>query len=253
MSSEVGSDSGREGLSWDRGHEEQVSLDRMVEGIDEDEVLSPTPLTTVPPLDRSSPQAEMSGERRGQLQGFRPSSKGDDTEFFVLGPNDRADDPPLGCVALNQVVLATGLRLSFPRIVGKFLRYTSQEPTEKSSERTRRARAPRPRQTLEPIPQRVPSSARSVEEITSFRLVGGLHQANLLDLHHHPTRYHLHLQLCRSIPKPARDFFRSNSPPRDEIAALHPYCEEENPRLPLRAGLQSNRDTLRAWERWSPS
>ncbi|KAL2517219.1 Uncharacterized protein Adt_13466 [Abeliophyllum distichum] len=41
-------------------------------------------------------------------------------EFFVPGPNDRADDPTLGCVALNQVVLATGLRLPFPRIVRKF-------------------------------------------------------------------------------------------------------------------------------------
>ncbi|KAL2505261.1 hypothetical protein Adt_20882 [Abeliophyllum distichum] len=37
-------------------------------------------------------------------------------EFIVLGPNDRADDLPLGCVALNQAVLAAGLRLPFPRL-----------------------------------------------------------------------------------------------------------------------------------------
>ncbi|KAL2455786.1 Plus3 domain-containing protein [Abeliophyllum distichum] len=43
-------------------------------------------------------------------------------EFFVPDPNDRADDLPFGCVTLNQAVLATDLRLSFPRIVRKFLR-----------------------------------------------------------------------------------------------------------------------------------
>ncbi|KAL2497369.1 hypothetical protein Adt_22919 [Abeliophyllum distichum] len=46
----------------------------------------------------------------------------DDIEFIVPGPNDQADDPPLGYVALNQAVLAAGLRLPFPRIVRKFLR-----------------------------------------------------------------------------------------------------------------------------------
>ncbi|KAL2497423.1 T-complex protein 11 [Abeliophyllum distichum] len=49
MSSEVGSDSGREAMSWGRGQEEEkTSSGRMVEGIDEDEILSPAPLTAVP-------------------------------------------------------------------------------------------------------------------------------------------------------------------------------------------------------------
>ncbi|KAL2542370.1 Uncharacterized protein Adt_03348 [Abeliophyllum distichum] len=43
----------------------------------------------------------------------------DDIEFIVPDPDDRADDPPLGCVALNQAVLAAGLRLPFPRSDGK--------------------------------------------------------------------------------------------------------------------------------------
>ncbi|KAL2512028.1 Plus3 domain-containing protein [Abeliophyllum distichum] len=54
----------------------------------------------------------------------------DDIEFFVLGPNDRVDDPPLGCVALNQVVLAAGLRLPFPRMARKFLREWGIAPTQ---------------------------------------------------------------------------------------------------------------------------
>ncbi|KAL2503879.1 Plus3 domain-containing protein [Abeliophyllum distichum] len=129
----------------------------MVKGIDEDEVLSPAPLTVVLSRARLSPQAETSGERvvePGTLgrreakvaSGLRtapiwkcksfPSEVNerqlmewhqmyripDDIEFIVPGPNDRADDPPLGCVALNQAVLAARLRLSFPRIVRKFLR-----------------------------------------------------------------------------------------------------------------------------------
>ncbi|KAL2491918.1 hypothetical protein Adt_27546 [Abeliophyllum distichum] len=129
----------------------------MVEGIDEDEVLSPAPLTTIPPRARSSPQAEMSGERvveSGTLgrretevaSGLRPAPiwkckffpsevnerqlrewhqtyrVPDDIEFIVPGPNDWADDPLLGCVALNQGVLASRLRLPIPRIVRKFLR-----------------------------------------------------------------------------------------------------------------------------------
>ncbi|KAL2541232.1 Uncharacterized protein Adt_02210 [Abeliophyllum distichum] len=51
-------------------------------------------------------------------------------EFIVPGPNDQADDPPLGCVALNQAVLAAGLRLPFPRIVRKFLREWGIAPTQ---------------------------------------------------------------------------------------------------------------------------
>ncbi|KAL2512023.1 Plus3 domain-containing protein [Abeliophyllum distichum] len=54
----------------------------------------------------------------------------DDIEFFVPGPNDRVDDPPLGCVALNQTVRAAGLRLSFPRMVRKFLREWRIAPTQ---------------------------------------------------------------------------------------------------------------------------
>ncbi|KAL2512032.1 Plus3 domain-containing protein [Abeliophyllum distichum] len=54
----------------------------------------------------------------------------DDIEFFVPGPNDRVDDLPLGCVALNQAVLAAGLRLPFPRMVKKFLREWRIAPTQ---------------------------------------------------------------------------------------------------------------------------
>ncbi|KAL2504168.1 Uncharacterized protein Adt_19789 [Abeliophyllum distichum] len=46
----------------------------------------------------------------------------DNIEFFIPCPDDRVDEPPLSCVASNQTVLAAGLRLSFPRIVRKFLR-----------------------------------------------------------------------------------------------------------------------------------
>ncbi|KAL2490650.1 Uncharacterized protein Adt_26278 [Abeliophyllum distichum] len=136
----------------------------MVEGIDEDEVLSPTPLTVVPPQARSSPQAETSGERvfepgtlgrreaevasglriasiwkckffpskvnERQLREWHQTYRiSDDIEFIVPSPNNRADDPPLGCVALNQAVLAVGLRLPFPRIVRKFLREWRIAPT----------------------------------------------------------------------------------------------------------------------------
>ncbi|KAL2471681.1 Plus3 domain-containing protein [Abeliophyllum distichum] len=54
----------------------------------------------------------------------------DDIEFVVPGPDDRADDPPLGSVSLNQAVLAAGLRLPFPRIVRKFLRECRIAPTQ---------------------------------------------------------------------------------------------------------------------------
>ncbi|KAL2526585.1 Plus3 domain-containing protein [Abeliophyllum distichum] len=140
-------------MSWGRGQEEgeEWSTGRIVEGIDEDEVFSPAPLTAVPPPIRSSPRAETSGEREVVLGNvgrreaevesglwtapvwkckFFPSEVNekqlrdwhqayrvpDDIEFVVPGPSDRADDPPLGCVALNQAVLAAGLRLPFPRL-----------------------------------------------------------------------------------------------------------------------------------------
>ncbi|KAL2455725.1 Plus3 domain-containing protein [Abeliophyllum distichum] len=137
----------------------------MVEGINEDEVFSPAPLTAVPPPMRSSPRAETSGEREVVLgtvgrreaeveSGLRtapvwkcqffPSEVNekqlrdwheayrvpDDIEFVIPGPSDRADDPPLGCVALNQAVLAAGLRLPFPRVVRKFLREWGIAPTQ---------------------------------------------------------------------------------------------------------------------------
>ncbi|KAL2485648.1 Plus3 domain-containing protein [Abeliophyllum distichum] len=151
-------------MSWGRGQEEG-STGRMVERIDGDEVLSPAPLTAVPPPLRSSRQAETSGEREivlgniGRREAevesglrtapvwkckFFPSEVNekqlrdwhkvyrvpDDIEFVVPGPNDQADDPHLGCVALNQAVLAVGLPLPFPRIVRKFLREWGIAPTQ---------------------------------------------------------------------------------------------------------------------------
>ncbi|KAL2471697.1 Plus3 domain-containing protein [Abeliophyllum distichum] len=49
----------------------------------------------------------------------------DDIEFIV-----RVDDPSLGCVALNQAVMAAGLRLPFPKIVRKFLCEWRIAPTQ---------------------------------------------------------------------------------------------------------------------------
>ncbi|KAL2524900.1 Uncharacterized protein Adt_09954 [Abeliophyllum distichum] len=125
-------------MSWGRGQEEEVSLGRMVEEIDDDEILSPVPLTSVLPMARSSPWAELSGDKgffpfevnEKQLKDWhRTYMIPDNIEFFVSGPNDWADDQPLGCVALNQVVLATGLRFPFPRIVKKFLHEWRIAPT----------------------------------------------------------------------------------------------------------------------------
>ncbi|KAL2540916.1 Uncharacterized protein Adt_01894 [Abeliophyllum distichum] len=166
MSSEVGSDSGKEALSWGRGQEEEaVSSGRIVEGLDEDEVLSPAPITAVPPRVRPSEQAETRGERvvepgsmsrreeevasglrtapewkcrffpsevsEGQLRDWHQMYRvPDDVEFVVPGPDDRADDPSLGTVALNQAILAAGLRLPFPRVVRKFLREWGIAPTQ---------------------------------------------------------------------------------------------------------------------------
>ncbi|KAL2461837.1 Uncharacterized protein Adt_45257 [Abeliophyllum distichum] len=128
MSSEDGSDSGREAMSWGRGQEEESSSGRLVEGIDNDEVLSPAPLKSVPPTSRS---AHKPGVNEKQLADWhRMYSVPPEIEFIVPGPNDRADDPPLGCVALNQAVLAAGLRLPFPRIVRKFLREWGIAPTQ---------------------------------------------------------------------------------------------------------------------------
>ncbi|KAL2476164.1 Plus3 domain-containing protein [Abeliophyllum distichum] len=161
--SEDGSDSGREAMSWDRGQEEESSSGRLVEGIDNDEVLSPAPLKSVPPTSRSAHKPGVSraaggrplGRREMEVEAgqrtapvwkcrFFPSEVNEkqladwhrmysvppEIEFIVPGPNDRADDPPLGCVALNQAVLAAGLRLPFPRIVRKFLREWGIAPTQ---------------------------------------------------------------------------------------------------------------------------
>ncbi|KAL2518132.1 hypothetical protein Adt_14379 [Abeliophyllum distichum] len=146
MSSEVGSDSGREAMSWGRGQEEESSSGRLVEGIDNDEALSPAPLKSVPPTSRSTQKPGcrffLSEVNEKQLADWhRMYSIPSEIEFIVPSPNDRADDPPLGCVALNQAVLAAGLRLPFPRIVRKFLRYTSHEPTPEFVERARQVRA----------------------------------------------------------------------------------------------------------------
>ncbi|KAL2531495.1 Plus3 domain-containing protein [Abeliophyllum distichum] len=156
MSSEAGSDSGREALSWGRGQEEEAtSSGRVVEGLDEDEVLSPAPITSVPPRgERVVESGRMSRREAEVVSGLRtapewkcrffPSevSEGqlrewhqiyrvpDDVEFVVPGPDDRADDPPLGAVALNQAILAAGLRLPFPWVVRKFLREWRIAPTQ---------------------------------------------------------------------------------------------------------------------------
>ncbi|KAL2457234.1 Plus3 domain-containing protein [Abeliophyllum distichum] len=157
MSSEAGSDSGREALSWGRGQEEEeaASSGRVVEGLDEDEVLSPAPITSVPPRgERVVESGRMSRREVEVASGLRtapewkcrffPSevSEGqlrewhqiyrvpDDVEFVVPGPDDRADDPPLGAVALNQAILAAGLRLPFPWVVRKFLREWRIAPTQ---------------------------------------------------------------------------------------------------------------------------
>ncbi|KAL2534636.1 Plus3 domain-containing protein [Abeliophyllum distichum] len=157
MSSEAGSDSGREALSWGRGQEEEeaASSGRVVEGLDEDEVLSPAPITSVPPRgERVVESGRMSRREVEVASGLRtapewkcrffPSevSEGqlrewhqiyrvpDDVEFVVPGPGDRADDPPLGAVALNQAILAAGLRLPFPWVVRKFLREWGIAPTQ---------------------------------------------------------------------------------------------------------------------------
>ncbi|KAL2480990.1 Plus3 domain-containing protein [Abeliophyllum distichum] len=136
MSSEAGSDSGREALSWGRGQEEEAaSSGRVVEGLDEDEVLSPAPITSVPPRgERVVESGRMSrrggGGRLRAQDGPGMEVVPDDVEFVVPGPDDRADDPPLGAVALNQAILAAGLRLPFPWVVRKFLREWRIAPTQ---------------------------------------------------------------------------------------------------------------------------
>ncbi|KAL2497711.1 Uncharacterized protein Adt_23261 [Abeliophyllum distichum] len=111
MSSEVGSDSGREAMSWCRGQEEESSLGRMVEEIDDDEVLSPVPLTSVPPMSRSPQQTGVSGGAGGRPLGRRE----------MEAESGQRTAPAM---------LAAGLRLPFPRIVRKFLREWGIAPTQ---------------------------------------------------------------------------------------------------------------------------
>ncbi|KAL2498873.1 hypothetical protein Adt_24423 [Abeliophyllum distichum] len=122
----------------------------MVVGIDDDEFLSPAPLTSVLPMSRSLRPTGISGDvgcrplgRREKEVEFSQRTVPvwkcrfflsevnekqltdwhrtylilDEIEFFVPGPNDRVDDLLLGCVALNQAVLAASLCLPFPKIV----------------------------------------------------------------------------------------------------------------------------------------
>ncbi|KAL2492484.1 Disease resistance protein RPP8 [Abeliophyllum distichum] len=165
-SEEVGSGSKNEALSRGRGQEEEdISLGRIVEELNTEEIFSHTPLMDVISLSRSSPQAQGSGDRevgsrmlgrkRSEVEfGYRsapiwkckffPSEAiqkqlrdwhraymiPDDVEFIVPGPDDRADDPFLGSAALNQAMLAAGLCLPFSRIIKKFLQECGIAPTQ---------------------------------------------------------------------------------------------------------------------------
>ncbi|KAL2542665.1 hypothetical protein Adt_03643 [Abeliophyllum distichum] len=135
-------------MTWSRGQEEETSSGRMVERIDDDEVLSPAPLTLFLRMSRLPRQTGTSGDMGGRPLGRREKKVEfsqrtapiwkcrfffsevnekqltdwhrtymipDEIEFFVPGLNDRDDDLSMGCVALNQAVLAAGLQLGFPR------------------------------------------------------------------------------------------------------------------------------------------
>ncbi|KAL2533434.1 Uncharacterized protein Adt_06785 [Abeliophyllum distichum] len=133
MSSEVGSDSGREAMSWGRGQEEEATEtrgERVVEpgSVSRREAEVASGLRTAPEWKcRFFPSEVSEGQLREWHQMYRIP---DDVEFVVPGPDDRADDPPLGTVALNQAILAAGLRLPFPRVVRKFLREWGIAPTQ---------------------------------------------------------------------------------------------------------------------------
>ncbi|KAL2470247.1 hypothetical protein Adt_38383 [Abeliophyllum distichum] len=184
----------------------------------------------------------------------------DEIEFFVPGLNDWADDLPLGCVVLNQVVLAAGLRLLFPSIVRKFFYLEFSRPLAREfnslysfksdgkrsgwwsirrrNEGYRKAPfedQPPPAQArpqTEETPKTVQSPARSVEEITSFPTRGELSsspafrpppsssQILFTYLGSTPDRDEEYLKLHKSIPKPVCDFFRSNSLTQDDIVEL---------------------------------
>ncbi|KAL2458519.1 Uncharacterized protein Adt_45885 [Abeliophyllum distichum] len=138
MSSKVESNSGREAMSWDRGQEEETSSGRPCQAGTSGDIGGRT-------LGRREKEVK-SGQRTVPVWKCRffPSEVNekqltdwhrtymipDEIEFFVPGPNDRADDLPLGCVALNQAVLAAGLRFPFSRIVRKFLREWRIAPTQ---------------------------------------------------------------------------------------------------------------------------
>lgn len=50
-------------------------------------------------------------------------------EMVVLDPIDRASASPVGCVALDSTILNSNLRLSFPRVIFKFLSFWKTAPT----------------------------------------------------------------------------------------------------------------------------
>ncbi|KAL2512669.1 Plus3 domain-containing protein [Abeliophyllum distichum] len=112
-------------MSWGRGQEEgeEGSTGRIVEGINEDEVFSPAPLTAVPPPIRSSPRAETSGEREVVL-GNVGRREAEVESGLRTAPVWKCKFFP------SEAVLAAGLRLPFSRVVRKFLREWRIAPTQ---------------------------------------------------------------------------------------------------------------------------
>lgn len=51
-------------------------------------------------------------------------------ELVMPSSTDRADNPPVGCVALNGAILSAGLRLPFPKIIRSFLSSWGIAPTQ---------------------------------------------------------------------------------------------------------------------------
>ncbi|KAL2455057.1 hypothetical protein Adt_47476 [Abeliophyllum distichum] len=265
MSSEVGNDSRREALSCGRSQEEQVSSDRMVEGIDKDEVLSPALLTTVLLQDMSSPRAEMSGDREtgtGALGQYeweidfpRPSvwefnsmysfkSDGKKSKWWYASVKVKT-----GGSAITQTLdsiknwkkfwfFVRGQSREAMNDISALLKKNGMKGKRKTPARGQEQQS-RPRQASETTPQRIPSSARSVEKITSFLVRRGPSSSQpfrpSLQPSQIPPTYlgstlnkdEEYLRLRGTILKPVRDFFRSNSPPRDEISSLSPTVKKE--------------------------
>ncbi|KAL2534464.1 hypothetical protein Adt_07815 [Abeliophyllum distichum] len=161
MSSEVGSDSGREAMSWGRGQEEESSSGRLVEGIDNDEVLSPAPLKSVPPTSRST-------QKPGDQFGFPCPSVGEFNSLYSFKSDGRRSGwwyasvkPRTGGSVVTQTpdsiktwkqfwfyvqgpwqfsINDTGPHVNIP-VRYHELRYTSHEPTPEFVERARQVRA----------------------------------------------------------------------------------------------------------------